>query len=186
MSSSLSPAHPAEENMTTRGNGLLVTTLVMAGIALALVGVGYFRGGREHVEGLHTALGTTARMLPLLLCAFVVAGMMQALVPREFIAQWLGAGSGWKGILLGSVIGSLTPGGPYVSLPVAAGLVRSGAGLGASVGFLTGWAVWSVHRLPMEFGILGWKLTVVRLACCAVFPPLAGVLAHSVSKHVSL
>lgn len=165
---------------------MLVTTLVMATIAVTLVGVGYFRGGREHVEGLRLAVGTMSRMLPLLVCAFVVAGMMQALAPREFIAGWLGAGTGLKGILLGSVIGSLTPGGPYVSLPLAAGLVKSGAGLGASVGFLTGWAVWSVHRLPMEFGILGWKLTVVRLACCAVFPPLAGILAHSVSRYVRL
>ncbi|MEO2006203.1 MAG: permease [Candidatus Poribacteria bacterium] len=172
--------------MPTRGNGLLTTTLVMAAIALALVGVGYFRGGREHVEGLRIALGTTGRMLPLLLCAFVVAGMMQVLVPREFIAAWLGPGTGLKGILLGSLVGSLTPGGPYVSLPVAAGLVKSGASLGASVGFLTGWAVWSVHRLPMEFGILGWKLTVVRVACCALFPPVAGLLAHAASRYIKL
>ncbi len=90
MSTPLSSPHPAEENMTTRGNGLLVTTLAMAGIALALVGVGYFRGGREHIEGLHTALGTTARMLPLLLCAFVVAGMMQA---RSYLVS--SSLSGW-------------------------------------------------------------------------------------------
>ncbi len=172
--------------MAARGNGLLVTTLVMGAMAGGLVIVGVVRGDRQHVDGLHIALGTAARMLPLILCAFVVAGMAQALVPTGFVSRWLGEESGWKGIGIGAVVGSLTPGGPYVSLPLAAGLVQSGAGLGSSVAFLTGWAVWSVHRLPLEFSILGWRLTLVRVACCAVFPPIAGALAQSVSRYVKL
>ena len=172
--------------MASRGNGMLWTTLAMGALAAGLVVLGAMRGKGQHVEGLQLALGTTARMLPLILCAFVIAGMMQTLIPRQLISQWLGEGSGWKGIGIGAVVGSLTPGGPYVSLPVAAGLVRSGTGLGSSVAFLTGWAVWSVHRLPMEFGILGWRLTLVRVACCAVFPPIAGALAHSVSRYIKL
>jgi uncharacterized protein len=175
--------------MASRGSGasgILLTTLVMAGMAAGLVILGAARGQGQHLSGLRLALGTATRMLPLILCAFVVAGMMQTLIPQKLISTWLGEDSGWKGIGIGAVVGSLTPGGPYVSLPVAAGLVKSGAGLGSSVAFLTGWAVWSIHRLPLEFGILGWRLTVVRVACCAVFPPIAGALAHSVSRYVKL
>jgi uncharacterized membrane protein YraQ (UPF0718 family) len=66
-----------------------------------------------------------------------------------------------------------------VSLPIAAGLVRAGAGMGTIVAFLTGWSLWAVGRLPMEIGILGWRVTVARLACTFVFPPLAGLLAQA-------
>ena len=44
--------------------------------------------------------------------------------------------------------------------------------------FLTGWALLGVARLPMEVGILGWRLTVARLACTFCFPVLAGFLAR--------
>jgi hypothetical protein len=30
----------------------------------------------------------------------------------------------------------------------------------------------------MEIGILGWKFTLVRLACTFFFPPIAGIIAQ--------
>ena len=74
--------------------------------------------------------------------------------------------------------GGLSPGGPYVSLPIVAGLLRTGAGVGTMVAFLTGWSLWAIARLPMEVGILGWKFTLVRLSTTFFFPPVAGWLAH--------
>ena len=50
----------------------------------------------------------------------------------------------------------------HLSLPVAAGLLRSGAGVGTMVAFLTGWSLWAVGRIPMEVGVLGWKFTLIR------------------------
>ena len=154
-------------------------TFVMAVLAVVLLTVGYLRGEEQHLKGLRTAGTMTLQILPLLLCAFVVAGMVQVLLPSEVVARWVGAESGWRGILVGTVAGGLAPGGPYVSLPIAAGLLRSGAGMGTIVAFLTGWSLWAVGRLPMEVGILGWRVTVARLACTFVFPPLAGLLAQA-------
>ena len=61
---------------------------------------------------------------------------------------------------------------------IAAGLMRSGAGIGTMVAYLTGWSLWAITRLPMEVGILGWKLTMIRFASTLVFPPIAGILAQ--------
>jgi uncharacterized membrane protein YraQ (UPF0718 family) len=80
---------------------------------------------------------------------------------------------------LGTVAGGLAPGGPYVSLPIVAGFLKSGAGMGTMVAFLTGWSLWAVGRLPMEVGILGWKFTVVRFASTFFFPPIAGWIAQT-------
>jgi len=32
--------------------------------------------------------------------------------------------------------------------------------------------------LPMEVGILGWKVTLIRVVCTFFFPPIAGLIAH--------
>jgi uncharacterized membrane protein YraQ (UPF0718 family) len=163
---------------------MLWPTLIMAVLAMIAVGVGYLRGQGEHVLGLKTGWKMTVEILPLLVFAFILAGMAQVLIPQESIARWIGQEAGIKGVLVGTLTGALTPGGPYVSLPLAAGLFRAGAGIGTMVAFLTAWSLWAVARLPMEVGIMGWRFTLIRIACTFFFPPLAGLMAHVLARTV--
>lgn len=157
---------------------MLIPTIIMAVLAIVLLAVGYSKGEGQHVQGLRSGVKMIVEILPLLMFAFIVAGMVQVLLPQELLSRWIGEESGLKGIFIGTVAGGLTPGGPYVSLPLVAGLLKAGAGIGTVVAFLTAWSLWAVARLPMELGILGWKFTFVRLACTFFFPPIAGFLAQ--------
>jgi uncharacterized membrane protein YraQ (UPF0718 family) len=161
-----------------RNWNMLIPTIIMAILATVLLAIGYSRGEGQHIQGLNSGLKMIVEILPLLLFAFVVAGMIQVLLPQELLSRWIGQESGLKGILIGTLAGGLTPGGPYVSLPVVAGLLKAGAGVGTLVAFLTAWSLWAVARLPMEIGILGWKFTFIRLACTFFFPPIAGYIAQ--------
>lgn len=167
------------KNTGKKGNQMLVPTVIMAVIAIILVMIGYYKGDQVHLIGLRSAWKMTYQVLPLLIFAFIIAGMVQVLLPHEIIGKWIGSESGLRGILIGTVAGGLTPGGPYVSLPIIAGLLKSGAGIGTMVAFLTGWSLWAIARLPMEIGILGWKFTLVRLASTFFIPPIAGVIAQT-------
>lgn len=165
---------------------MLIPTIIMGVIAVALLYIGYQRGGGAHVIGLKSAGNLLLQILPLLIFAFIVAGMVQALIPRELISKWVGVESGFRGILIGSVLGGLMPGGPVTSLPVAAGLLRVGASVGTMVAFLTGWSLLAFTRLPMEIGIMGWKFTLIRLACVFFFPPIAGFIADRFFSSVEV
>ena len=165
---------------------MLIPTLVMGVLALVLFIVAYQKGQGQHVGGMKSALNMTIQVLPLLIFAFVVAGMIQVLLPREVLSKWVGAESGIRGLLIGTVAGGLTPGGPYVSLPIAAGFLSSGAGIGTMVAFLAGWGLWGIHRLPMEVGIMGWKFALIRTACTFFFPPIAGWIAQALFGGIVL
>jgi uncharacterized membrane protein YraQ (UPF0718 family) len=169
-----------------RLSGMLIPIIVMGVIAIALLIISYQRGGGEHILGLKLAGNLLLQIAPLLIFAFIVAGMIQVLVPTEIISKWVGAESGFRGILIGTVMGGFAPGGPYVNLPIAAGLLRAGAGIGTMVAFLTGWSLWAFSRLPMEIGLLGWKFTLIRLACTFIFPPIAGLIANTFFSHISV
>jgi uncharacterized membrane protein YraQ (UPF0718 family) len=165
---------------------MLTPTIIMGVIALALLIFGYQRGGGEHILGLKSTGDLLLQILPLLIFAFIIAGMIRVLVPTEIISKWVGTESGFRGILIGSVLGGFMPGGPVTNLPIAAGLLRAGAGVGTMVAFMTGWSLWAFSRLPLEIGMLGWKFTLIRLACTLIFPPIAGLLANTLFSHVSL
>ena len=157
---------------------MLLPTIIMGVIAIVLLFIGYQRGGGEHILGLKTGGSLLIQIIPLLIFAFIVAGMVQTLIPREIVARWIGVESGFRGLLIGTLMGSLTPGGPFVTMPIAAGLLRTGASVGTMVAFVTAWLLVAVTRLPLEVGLLGWKFTLIRLACTFFFPPIAGLIAN--------
>ena len=118
---------------------MLSTRIILAVIAITLLFIGYQKGGGEHITGLKSAGTLLIQIIPLLILALVVAGMVQTLISEELISSWIGAESGFRGILIGTAMGALAPGGPFISLPIAAGFLRIGASIGTRVAFLTGW-----------------------------------------------
>ncbi len=159
---------------------MLVPTLVLALLSLVAFFFAYQKG--EHMKGLMMARNLTIQVLPLLIFAFILAGMLQVMIPEELIAKWIGEESGLKGIVIGAIAGGFLPGGPYVTLPVVAGLAKVGASIPVLVAVITGWSLIGVSRLPMELGILGPKLTLIRLASVIIFAPLAGIVAQVIVK----
>ncbi len=163
---------------------MLIPTIIMGVIAIALLFISYQKG--VHFQGLKASGNMLIQILPLLIFAFLIAGMIQFLIPQEMISKWVGVESGFRGLLIGSVLGGLMPGGPMTSLPVAAGLLRLGASVGTMVAFLTGWSLLAVSRLPLEIGLMGWKFALIRLTCVFFFPPIAGLIANKLFSGVEV
>ena len=112
------------------------------------------------------------------MAAFAIAGLVPVVVPREFIARWVGAESGVRGVAVGAAAGALTPLGPYAAYPIAAAILRAGAGIGPVVAFATGWGLLAVARMPWEFAFLGPKVALVRILIALPLPLIAGYLAY--------
>lgn len=160
------------------------TIIVMALLAIATFAIAYSKG--KHIEGFSIAKNMVWQILPLILLAFVVAGMLQVIIPEEQVAKWIGDSSGFKGIITGTIIGAILPGGPFVTLPVVVGFANLGASIPVLVAMITGWSLIAVMRLPMEFGILGPRLTLIRLASTFLLAPIAGLIAKFLMKVLKL
>ena len=158
------------------------TTLILAAVAAILLAIAFWRARDLPLAGLQAAGRTLWRNLPVLLLGFVIAGLAQVLIPRDWITGWLGTQAGIKGILIGCVAGGLVPGAPYATFPLVAALYRAGASLGVVVGFVSAWALWSVSRLPVEIALIDSKPALVRYAVTFVVPPIAGLLAEAIAR----
>ncbi len=166
--------------MLPRSRRVDVTTVALFCVAVVLAGMAWRQGGMERMqEGLERGGTLLLWVTPLLVAAFLVAGFVQVLVSPRWVERWLGAGSGWRGILLACIGGALIPGGPYAYYPVAAVLLRSGASLGVLVAFVVSKNLYSALRIPLEVALLGPRLTLLRLVLTLWIPPLMGFLAES-------
>ena len=156
----------------------------MTALTLALAALAWWRGGAALVgEGVVTGGGMLLRFGLLIAVSFVAAGLAQALVPQDWIQRAVGDAAGVRGIAIAAVAGALTPSGPFVAMPLAAALARTGAGTGALVAYVTGWSLLAMHRfLAWEIPILGLRFALLRWGLCLVLPILAGLAARALTR----
>ncbi|MFB3884256.1 MAG: permease [Thermodesulfobacteriota bacterium] len=153
-------------------------------IALILGVVSFFRPGNLHVKGLKTAWDFTYKVFPRMILAILVCGFFSVIVPTDLVVSWLGKESGMKGILIASLVGGFTPGGPIISFPIVVIFFKAGAGIPSLIAYLTAWTTLAFHRtITYEIPLLGFRFTVVRILSTLLLPPLAGILAIFVEGH---
>lgn len=155
--------------------------IMMLVVLAALTAVAWARGGEALVrEGMGKGVGLLFEFALLLVVSFLAAGLATVLVPAEWIKATLGADSGVRGIAIAAGVGMVTPAGPFVAMPIAAVMLRSGAAIGPVVAFLTAWSLLALHRLiAWEIPIVGAGVALLRYSLCLFVPFLVGLLAKT-------
>ena len=103
--------------------------------------------------------------------------LLQVLVPQEMVARYFGPQGGLRAIVLASIAGILTPGGPMVTVPFMVALANSGMALPPLVAYMTSWSLFGMQRIiAWEAPLMGWQFVVVRVIPSLAFPVMAGWL----------
>jgi len=160
------------------------TLLVLLAAVAALAWIAHARGGEEMLRrGLADGAVLLYRYALVIAVSFLAAGLASAVVPEQWVQRNLGAESGLRGIALATAAGVVTPAGPFVSLPIAAVMLRSGAAPGPVVAFVTGWSLLAVHRfIAWEVPMLGWRFALLRYSISIALPLIAGLMARAVTR----
>jgi uncharacterized membrane protein YraQ (UPF0718 family) len=158
--------------------------LVLVLATLALAALAFWRGGPELVrEGFGRGNATLVRFALLIVLSFWAAGLAEVVLPEQLVPRVLGPESGLRGILLATAAGAITPSGPFVAIPLAAAMVRAGAGAPPMVAYVSAWGLIAIHRLvAWEIPILGWRLALLRWGVSLALPVVAGVAARIVAR----
>jgi uncharacterized membrane protein YraQ (UPF0718 family) len=159
---------------------MTIITWTFALIAVVLSWIAWQRSPAVLMEGWKVGLELSLTLLPIIVLSLGISGLVQTLVPMEQAAQWIGQEAGWRGILIGSLAGILAPGGPMVVFPIAALLLKSGAGMGTVVAYVTAWSMWGARIIMLESALIGPQFALLRFLSCVFVPPLAGGIAHLV------
>ncbi len=165
---------------------ILTAALLWCGVAI-LGWIAWRRADGELPRGLRLAGRHMITMAPRVLVALPMAGFLAELIPADMVGEWLGAESGWRGIMIASAIGMLVPAGGIIAFPLALAMLKVGVGLPQLIAFLTAWSVFAIHRVfVFEIPFLGPGFAALRLASSVVLAPLSGFIATLVVPLVAL
>jgi uncharacterized membrane protein YraQ (UPF0718 family) len=160
-----------------------LSIVVLTLLAVAMAVVAYVKDPSLPMIGVRNGLQMLWFVLPRMVPAIILAGLLQVVIPADLVARYFGREGGFKAIVIASVIGMLTPGGPMVTVPLLVVLANSGAALPTLVAYMTSWSLFGLQRIiSWEAPLMGWPFVGVRVLSSFAFPVLAGWLT-SVFHH---
>ena len=159
------------------------STLILAAVAVVLAILAYLKDPGLPMLGVKNGVSMLAFVIPRMVVAIILAGLMQVLVPQDFVSRHFGQGGGLRALVLATLAGVVTPGGPMVTVPFMVALANSGAALSSLVAYMTAWSLFGLQRIiAWEAPLMGWRFVVARVVPSLAFPVLAGWLV-SVFNH---
>lgn len=144
-------------------------TYILYGITILLLGVSFFKDKKKTKMSLKKAWKAFENILPEFLVVILLVGVLLAVLNPEVISKIIGSDSGWFGVALASVVGSITliPG--FVAFPMAAMLLKGGAGYMQIGAFISTLMMVGVVTMPVEMKYFGKKLTILRNVLAFIF-----------------
>ena len=103
-------------------------------------------------------------------------GILLAALSPETISKLVGQKSGWLGMIIASVIGSITliPG--FVAFPLASALLNNGAGIMQIAVFISTLMMVGIVTVPLEIKYFGKKAAIVRNISAFVFSYIVAIV----------
>ena len=113
-------------------------------------------------EIMHRTNDSFWEMLSFIPPIFLLFGLLDVWVPREKVVAHLGPNSGIKGIILATLLGSAAAGPLYGAFPVAAVMMKKGAGFYNVMIFIGAWSTLKIPMFLFEIQYLGLVFAVTR------------------------
>ena len=142
---------------------------ILYAVTIVLLFFSYFKDKNKTKTSLKKGWKAFENILPEFLVVILFVGMLLAVLDPEMISMLIGGDSGWIGVILASLVGSVTliPG--FVAFPTAALLLQAGAGYMQIGAFISTLMMVGVVTMPVEIKYFGKKVTIYRNMMAFIF-----------------
>lgn len=157
-------------------------TIILYLSAFILLGISYKNSRLKTFSALKKAWKSFENILPQLLEILIIIGILLSILKPETISGIIGAESGWLGMAVASLIGSITllPG--FVAFPLASALLGSGAGFMQIAVFVSTLMMVGIATIPIEVKYFGNKATIIRNLSAFLFSYIVAIIIGAVVK----
>lgn len=132
---------------------------VIAGTALI---VSFIKSKEKTIIALKKAWKSFENILPQFLTILIIIGIILAVLTPEQISSFIGNESGWLGVVVASLIGSITLVPGFIAFPLASALLKNGAGYMQIAAFISTLMMVGIVTIPLEMKYFGKKTALLR------------------------
>ncbi|WP_425544795.1 permease [Clostridium subterminale] len=133
-----------------------------------------------------SAQSSFIQMLSVLPPIMILLGLIDVWVPREALMKYMGKDSGFTGVLIAILIGSIAAGPMYAAFPFTAMLLKKGVKFSNIIIFMNAWCVTKISTLLFEISAIGYVFTLSRLMINVPGVIIMGYLVERLMKKDDL
>lgn len=143
--------------------------IIFYSLAIGLLIVSFVKDKKKTKMALMKAWKSFENILPQMLGILTTVGIIIAFLNPQVISKIIGGSSGYLGVLLAALVGSITliPG--FIAFPTASILLQNGAGYMQIGAFISTLMMVGLMTMPVEIKFFGKKSTFIRNALAFVF-----------------
>ena len=155
-------------------------TIILYVVAIWGLLISFVKDKKKTKMALKKAWKAFENILPQFLSVLIIIGIALAVFTPEQISMVLGKSSGIYGTILALIIGGVTliPG--FIAFPLAAALLKNGAGYGQIAAFVSSLMMVGVVTLPLEIKMFGKKATIIRNSIAFAFSFIVALVVGGV------
>lgn len=136
--------------------------IIFYSLALILLLISFIKDKKKTKQSLKKAWKSFKNILPQMLGMIAAIGLIIALLSPETISKIIGGSSGWLGVFIAAIMGSVTLIPAFVAFPMAAILLENGAGYMQLSAFVSTLTMVGILTLQLEIKFFGKKFTFLR------------------------
>ncbi len=146
-----------------------MSTYILYGVTILALFISYNKDKKKTKMSLKKAWKAFENILPEFLAIITLVGVLLAILNPQVISKIIGNNSGFFGVIIAAVVGSITliPG--FVAFPTASMLLGNGAGYMQIGAFISTLMMVGIVTMPVEIKYFGKKLTLLRNLYAFIF-----------------
>ena len=151
-------------------------TIILYVLAFGLLLLSFIKDKGKTAMALKKAWKSFENILPQFLAILIIIGITLAVLSPQTISKLIGEQSGWLGMFMAAIIGSVTLVPGFVAFPLAAALIESGAGLMQIAVFISTLMMVGIVTIPLEIKYFGKKAALIRNSLAFAFSFLVAIV----------
>ncbi|MBP3915750.1 MULTISPECIES: permease [unclassified Clostridium] len=153
-----------------------MTSIILYSLAIILLIVSFIKDKGKTKKAIILGLKSFENILPQFLCIIITVGILLSFFNTDTISKILGNSSGFWGIILADIIGSITMMPTFVAFSLGNTLLLNGAGYSQVGALVSSLVLIGLMTFPLEAKYIGKRAAFLRNLIAFLFSIIVGII----------
>lgn len=153
-----------------------MTSIILYGLSIFLLILSFIKDKSRTKKAIILGLKSFENILPQFLCIIITVGILLSFFTTETISEIIGSNSGFIGIILSAIIGSIAMMPTFVAFSLGHTLLLNGAGYAQVASLVSTLVLVGIITFSLESKYIGRKAAFLRNLIGFIFSIIVGII----------
>ena len=161
-----------------------MTSIILYSLSLILLIISFLKDKSKTKKAITLGLKSLENIMPQFLCIIITVGILLSFFTTDTISKILGNNSGFFGIILADIIGSITMMPTFVAFSLGHTLLLNGAGYAQVGTLISSLTLVGIMTFTLESKYIGKRAALLRNMIAFIFSIVVGIILGRIMMFI--